>query len=151
MREFEKACKQLEKMSEDELLEFAGEKYGSSLRALSAAMGGDVKKAASLITLCAMAAASVDGKLSESEYLHIAAMIHADTGSEPSFNDVKELIEDTITGKDSEVDFVQKVLLTIGREDLEASGDFVMFLMAICASDGDASWKERAWIKKLYK
>jgi len=152
MRDFEKLCKQLEKLSHEDLLRYAGEKYGSSLRALAQVTDGDVRKASAILTICAMAAASVDGKFEEGEYYHIAGLITATADIEGiSYEDAKALIEKSIPEKDSGADFVEGVYLTIAQVDQQASFDFIFFLAAICAADGDVCWKERAWIKKIYK
>ena len=152
MRDFEKFCKQLEKMSYDDLLKFAGEKYGSCLRALAQVTDGDVKKASAALTICAMAAASVDGKFAEGEYYHIAGLINATAGTEEtSYEEAKALIEKTVPMKDSGSDFVETIYLTIAKVDVDAAVDLIFFLAAICAADGDVCWKERSWLKKIYK
>ena len=151
MRDFEKFCKMLENMNEDELLEFAGKSYGSSLGALVKSTDGDVKKASALLTISAMAAASVDGKFAAEEYYHIAGLISATNKVELSYDEAKALVEKTITTKDSGAEFVESVYIAIARVDPEAAADFIFFLAAICAADGDVCWKERAWLKKIYK
>lgn len=152
MRDLEKLCNQLEKMDKDEFNSYAAEKYGSALKVLTR-LTDDPKKASAMLTVCAMAAANVDGKFTMGEFNQVGALIDVTVGegSDVSYEEAKSLIEKTITGKNSNSDFVEDVFMKLAVLDTEAAADFIIFLACICCADGDACWKERSWLKKIYK
>ncbi len=153
MRDLEKLCNQLEKMDKSSFNKYIAEKYGNALRALTKVTDGDVKKASAVLTVCAMSAAHVDGKFTQSEYAQVGALIDATNGegSDVSFEEAKAMTEKLVTGKNSNEELVEAVYISIAKVDMEAAAEFVFFLIAICCADGDASWKERSWLKKIYK
>lgn len=150
MMELEKLCNVIEKMGQEEFDNQIAEHYGRALRGLRR-IYDDEKKCRGLLTVAAMAAAHVDGKFTEGEFRQIGGLIDVASGTDVTYAQAKALIENTITEKNSEEDFVQSLYLALARVDTDAATAYIMFLIFICCADGDASWKERKWLKNIYQ
>jgi len=150
MMELEKLCNTIEKMGQKEFEQGIANSYGMAMSGLKR-IYDDEKKCTGLLAIAAMAAAHVDGKFDENEYRMVGALIKLNTGEKMSYPEVKALIEKTITNKNSEEEFVEALYIALLKVDKEAAAAYVMFLIFICCADGDASWKERKWLKNIYK
>jgi len=153
MREFEKFCNKVEKLSTAELDSLMAEDAKGAMRGLMVVADGDFTKAMAMLTGAAMAAASVDGKLDQGEYRQINGLIVAAVGKEnsASFADVKALIEKSVDKKTNNREYVRSLFIAIARVDQEAAVSFIAFLAEVLCADGDATWKERKWLKSLYE
>lgn len=153
MRELEKFCNSVEKMSRAELDQLMADDATMAMRGLMVVAGGDFKKAMGMLTGAAMAAASVDGKLDEAEYRQINGLIAAAVGKEnsASYAEVKALVEKTVDLSTNDRDYVRSIHFAIARVDKDAAFAFITFLAEMLCADGDASWKERKWLKSLYE
>lgn len=151
MRDLEKLCDSIEKMNRLEFDKTVAREYGIALKGLTRFFGGDLEKAKVAMAVSGMAAASVDGKFTEGEYRQVNSLIAASTGDHVSFDSAKSYIERTITGKNSNEEFVKMTCAGIASIDVEAAFSYILFLVCICCADGDACRKERKWIKNIYK
>lgn len=151
MRELEKLCNTIEKMDQEQFDRHIAEEWGKALKGLMLVYDNDVKKCTGLLSVAAMAAAHVDGKFTEGEFRQVGALIDNATGSNVTYEEAKALIERTITEYNSEEEFVQGLYQKISSVDTDAAGSYIVFLVFICCADGDACWKERQWIKNIYK
>jgi len=150
MMELEKLCNVVEKMGQKEFDAAIAEHYAKALVGLMRVYD-DKKKCMDLLTVAAMAAAHVDGKFTKEEFRQIGGLIDIASGTDVSYDEAKAILEKTITEKNSEEEFVQALYLTIARVDMDAAGAYMLFLIFICCADGDANWKERKWLKNIYK
>jgi len=150
MMELEKLCNTIEKMGQEQFDDEIARLYGIALKGFMR-IYDDVDRCSGLLTMAAMAAAHVDGKFTEGEYRQIGGLIKAASGYSLSYAEAKELLEETITDKRYGEEFVQVWHQNLLRVDEEAAAAYVLFLIYICCADGDASWKERKWLKNIYQ
>ena len=125
--------------------------YNKALAGVVKLTDGDVEKARAIMTVSAMAAANVDGKFTEGEYRQGNGLIHVTSGGPVSYATAKSFIEKMITGKNSNEEFVSVTYDSLLRINVDVAFSYLMFLIFICCADGDASWKERKWLKRIYK
>ena len=154
MREFEKFCSTLEKMDRATLDSVMADEAKEAMRGLVRIAGGDPDKALNLLIGAACAAASVDGKLHEGEYRQINGLISALVGKNEgvaSFDQVKALIERTVDLDTNDSDYVRAIYVELTIVDQDSAVAFICFLAAMISCDGDASWKERRWLKAVYE
>jgi len=150
MMELEKLCNTVEKMGQEQFDDEIARNYGIALRGLMRVYD-DESKCRGMLTVAAMAAAHVDGKFTEGEFRQIGGLIDAASGTNVTYSQAKDLIEKTITEKNSEEDFVEGLYMVLLKTDKDAAAAYVVFLIFICCADGDASWKERKWLKNIYQ
>ena len=124
-----------------------------AMRGLIVVAKGDSKRAAAMLIAGAMAAASVDGKLHQGEYRQINGLIVAALGEDYalSFEGVKSVMEKNEDLETSDRDFVRMIFNDVFRVDQDAAAAFIAFLAEMLCADGDASWKEKAWLRSLYE
>ena len=154
MREFDKFCNNIEKMSKSDLDAAIARDAPRALVGLTKLTNGDVEKGLALLSGAAMAAASVDGKLHHDEYRQINSCVSAWTGHKENaytFDEVKALVEEIVDMKTNNFDDVKAMYVALARVDEEGSIAFICFLAEMIAVDGDASWKERKWLKAVFE
>lgn len=153
MSGFGKFCDDLERMDRKDLDMYMYTNAVRAIEGLKKISGGSERDAIGLLCGSAMAAASVDGELHYNEYRHINGLLRAAVHSseDSSFEEIKELIEETVDLDSCDSDRVRGIYLELADADREAAMSFIRFLSAMMAIDGDASWKERGWLEEVFE
>jgi len=151
--ELDEFCDLVERMSiadRDRLMEKDADK---AMRSILKLAGGDLSKAVSMLTAAAVAAASVDGELGQEEYRHINVLISAATGKEngATYAQVKAIIEENVDMSTNDRGYVRSLFADLAAIDPDAAEALISYLAEFLCVDGDATWKERAWLKSLYQ
>ena len=140
MFEFQKICREYEKMSYDERLAVLTEDSTIILPAVSTISGG----IASFILLVT-ASCAADGKLTVAEY----ALFKGITGLDISY-DAAAVIIDAIKGKDLR-DIADIVVDTFGEVDENIKCAMVSFCLCFCTANGRVLPSERRFIRQLIR
>ena len=141
MFEFDKLCKDYEKLSYGELKQIVAENGLVLLPALKSFSDDAV----ALMILFIATACGADGKFSPEEY-HLFAET---TGYSLTYAEMVSAV-DNASGKDSRK-AVDSVIDMFGSLSDDIKVSMIQFCLAFCAADGKLSLKERSFIKKLIK
>ena len=140
MFEFQKVCKQYEKLSYDERRALL-EEQASVLVPAAATLPYGID---SLIILV-MASCAADGKLQAEEY----SLFKDVTGLDLSYDLTSASIE-AIKGKEIK-EAADIIVDSLGEIDMELKALLVSFCLLFCSADGRVGLSERSFIKKLVK
>lgn len=140
MFEFDRLCKEYEKLTYDERREMLSELYNDIYPALTAVANGEES-----FEVLVLASCSADGKLSVDEY----SLIRDATGLDFSFDNASGVVssigcEDIQKSADGVVDF-------LGAISSEIKSEMVSFCLCLCSADNRVTMKEKSFIKKLLK
>jgi uncharacterized tellurite resistance protein B-like protein len=152
MREFERFCGNLERMSKVGLDAAIARDATRTLAGLRRLSGGDPGRALALLVGAAMAAASVDGRLHPDEYRHVNCLVSNAAGRECTctYEEIVALVEGTVDLDGDDRDEVRAIYVALVEVDGDAAASFICFLTEIMVADGDATWKEKKWLKAVF-
>ncbi|MBO4552344.1 MAG: TerB family tellurite resistance protein [Candidatus Methanomethylophilaceae archaeon] len=151
MFEFEKICKEIERMDPQTYGQIIKEKSVSIIKALSIIMNDGLDGMAVYMNfiLCSIAA---DGKLAEEEYMLLKPMLEALVGKEVSYDDAVAIFNSAGLNKSKDYKkAVDQMVDVIGMVSLDLKRDIILVCLMICAVDGKITSKERKWVKQLIR
>ena len=140
MFEFQKLCREYEKLSYDERRALLEEDSAVLMPVLGAIPGG-----AEAFAILVLAACAADGKLSVEEY----SLFKDVMGIDLSF-DASATIVECAKGKDL-LEAADAVVDLFGALSMEIKQLMVSFCLCFCAADGRVSMSEKSFIKKLIR
>lgn len=150
MSEFDKLCKEFEKIDPATYLAFLAAKSRDVLAGMAAVTGDLASAIESYVDIVLMAVAS-DGKLSKDEYALIAPGLSAAIGEPISYDDAKKIMNKSKLNSRDNKAAVDALVDLVGSVSPEIKDDIVILTMIVCAADGKISGKEKAWIKQLIR
>lgn len=150
MFEFEKVCKEVERMDPLTYSVLLAETSARVVAALSHVTEDGIA-GITIFKGLVLGAIVSDGKLSEEEFILVKPTLEQVAGEEVTFEDAKALLKyfkpET---KDYKV-FVDAVVDLFGELSDELKADLVTVCLLVCAADGKISMKERMWLKQLIR
>ena len=150
MFEFEKVCREVEKMDTLSYSVILADKSRAVINGLKGLeIGGldALKIYAGLI----FGAVVSDGKLDESEFALIKPMLDLSIGYDFDFEEAKALLKYFKKDTKEYNQYVDAVVDLFGEIDDELKADIVTVCLLVCGIDGKISLKERKWLKQLIK
>ncbi len=148
MFEMSKALKQCEKLTDEERIELFAESFKKVNEATRIILKDDAKAFSTTLSVVLYSAAA-DGKFEEEEYALIAAMIKAATDRSLSYPEAKSLVE-SVGDPEEEIDFLRDYFIAVCDVSDDAGIAYVCLMMTTLAIDGDVSYKEKKWMKKVF-
>ncbi|KUE73256.1 hypothetical protein AUQ37_03195 [Candidatus Methanomethylophilus sp. 1R26] len=150
MSEFDKLCKEFEKIDPATYIALLAAKSRDVLAGMAAVTGDLVSAVESYVDIVMMAVAS-DGKLSKEEFALIAPGLAAAVGQPITYEDAKKIMNKSKLDSRDNKAAVDALVDLVGSVSPEIKDDIVILTMVICAADGRISGKEKAWIKQLIR
>lgn len=150
MSEFDKLCKEFEKIDPATYIALLAAKSRDVLAGMAAVTGDLVSAVESYVDIVMMAVAS-DGKLSKEEFALIAPGLAAAVGQPITYEDAKKIMNKSKLDSRDNKATVDALVDLVGSVSPEIKDDIVILTMVICAADGRISGKEKAWIKQLIR
>lgn len=150
MFEFKKLCDAYEKLTPAERGVLLTEKSVKILARLSSLDFLDVDP---VETLAGFIVGSVvaDGKIDEREYLLIYPALIKIFGYDFGLHSVKESFKDVLGAKKKIAEYTEEMLRILDLEDEALKKDVVMLCLCAVSLDGKISWKEKKYIRRLYR
>ena len=148
MKEFDKLCKEFEKMDVLSYTAYLTEKASTVLPALQAAAENGVDGSAIFFSFI-MGAIAADGKLAEEEFAIICPLLKAFYNRDVTYEECKNVFNQYKKEVKKLPIVADQMVDILGLFSEELKNDIVMICLMICAIDGKVSYKEKKWIKQL--
>ena len=150
MFEFEKICREVEKMDPLTYSVVIAEKSKDVIAGL-ANLTEDGLTGLAIYSGLIFGAVVSDGKVSEEEFLLIEPMLSLSLGYQVSYEDAKAMLKYYKKDTKDYNKFVDAVVDLFGEISDELKSDIVTVCLLICGIDGKISLKEKMWLKQLIK
>lgn len=150
MFEFEKLCREVEKLDPLTYSVLVAEKSADIIKGISY-LTEDGLTGLTIYSGLILGAVVSDGKLAEEEFLLIKPMLDVALGEEVTLEDAQALLKYFKPESKEYKNFVDAVVDMFGEISDELKSDIVTVCLLICAVDGKVSFKERRWLKQLIK
>jgi uncharacterized tellurite resistance protein B-like protein len=150
MFEFEKLCKEVEKLDPAEYTAIITAKTLKILPAIRALSTDGFDCAETMLTFL-VASVYADGKLDEAEYQLLLPMLKAFFGENVDYDYAKKVVKAFGPEGKELKKVVNQMVDLIGEVDEDLKADIIMVCLLICAIDGKISLKEKRYIKQLIK
>ena len=149
MSDFDRLCKEFEKMDPLTYSAVIKEKSVGILTALSAITknGMDGMTIYADFILCSIAA---DGKLSKEEFSVLQPSLCLLMGKDVTYEDARSMFKELGLDRSKDYKEVMDLMVDIlGLVSQELKDDIITVCMMICAIDGRISFREKRWIRRL--
>ena len=150
MFEFEKVCKEIERLDPASYKDILAEKSKKAIDAISELSEGGQSGASRFLGIVLGAVIS-DGVLSEKEFSTIKPMLDVAFDTDMTFDSARQMISFLIPDPKEYKSFVNHTTDLFGEMSDELKADIVVVCLLVCASDGRISHKERKWLKELIR
>ena len=150
MFEFDKLCREVEKMDPLTYSIAIAERSARVIRALSEITESELS-GLTIYSGLILGAVVSDGKLAEEEFLLIKPMLDLAAEKDLSFEEAKALVKYLKPENKEYKIFVDSVVDLFGEIDEDLKTDIVSVCLLVCAIDGKISSKEKRWLKQLIK
>lgn len=150
MFEFAKLCNEYEKLSALERGAILTEKSVKILAKLRLLGVNDVDPVETLSCFILGSIVS-DGKINEQEYILIYPALVKVFGSDFDFASVKAAVSKNYAFKKAVKDYSKELASTLAEADESFVNDVIGLCLCVVSIDGKISFREKNYIKKLYK
>ncbi|MCR5732138.1 MAG: hypothetical protein K6G51_04295 [Sphaerochaetaceae bacterium] len=150
MFEFDKLCKEIEKIPFDEYAAILTVKTAQVLPALESITINGIS-GIEIFGSFILASIVADGKLSEEEYLLLYPSMQLFFQDSLRYEDCKEVVKKAAPEVRELKKIVNEMVDVIGMLSEELKSDIITISLLICAVDGKISFKEKQYIKQLIK
>jgi len=150
MFEFEKLCREVEKLDPVTYSVVVAEKSKNVLQGLANITENGLD-GLTIYTGLILGAVVSDGKISEEEFLLVKPLLDVTLDGDVSYEDAKLLMKYFKADTKEYALFVDAVTDLFGEIDEDLKTDIVIVCLLICGIDGKISLKERKWLKQLIK
>ena len=150
MFEFEKVCREVEKM---DVLTYTAELAEVSQHVIEGLENIELDGIEAMAVYAGLIFGAVvsDGKLDEAEFVLIKPMLDVAVGYDFSFEEAKALLKYFKKDSKEYKQYVDAVVDLFGEIDDDLKTDIVTVCLLICGIDGKISAKEKRWLKQLIK
>ncbi len=150
MFEFEKLCKEVEKIPAADYAAILSEKTATVLPVL-AAVSMDELSGIEIFGSFILASIVADGKLSEEEYLLLYPSMQLFFQDNISYEECKKAVRKAAPEAREIKKIVNEMVDVLGQLSEELKIDIITISLLICAVDGKISLREKMYIKQLIK
>jgi len=148
MKEFNQICKEFENLDIIQYSAILTKKSLDIIPALSLITEDGLAGTAIFATFI-LSAITCDGKLSEEEYLLCYPLLKVFFKEEVNYKDCQLLLKKMKAENKELKKLVNEMIDILGKLSDDLKNDLILVCLMICAIDGKASLKEKAWIKQL--
>ena len=148
MSAIDKALKKCEKLSDEERITVFVDSYNVVLNAFSDIRQNEQEGFTATLKTILLAMAA-DGKFNSDEYSLLATLIKHVTDKVISYEDAKSMIE-SLGSPDDYIETLKHLFSDLMKYSEEAAVSFAVLIITVLAIDGDVSYKEKKWFKKIF-
>ena len=147
---FEQICKEVEKLNPKTYAKIVSQKSTRVLDELTKVSGEGLDGIA-IYTGLILGAVISDGKVAEEEFAIINPMLDIALGMDVTIEHVKQYLKYFKQESKEYKQFVKSVDALFDEISGDLQTDIIVICLLVCGVDGNVSFKERMWLKSLFK